>query len=108
MNVFIDTSDKLVAAIDYCIRKYGDEPWLPAALMKTTSEYIMLVDRKEDDTPLEIFKLNNKEGYSYNGFHYIINQIEKYFVSTVNARSYQHLCFFLLFIIIIIIILLIK
>lgn len=105
MNVFIDINDKLLAAIDYTIGRYGHESWFPAALKDATTKYLLIDNNKNNVEPLKIFKLNNYS-YGYEGFHYIIDQIEKYSLAINKLYSYRYLCVYLLGMIIIILILL--
>lgn len=102
MHMFNDTNDKMLAAIDYTIAKYGDEAWFPAALRKATTEYIIRGDDRIE--PLKIFELKGG-GYGYTGYHYIINSIEEYNHSIVKIYSYKYLSLILFFIIFLIIIL---
>ena len=102
-QLFIETSDKMLAAIDYTINTYGHEKWFSPALKNVATQYLLRGD--DNAEPLKIFRLSNG-GYGYTGYHFIIDNIEKYYLSIINVRSYQYLCAFLFFVIIIFIILL--
>lgn len=96
-HIFNDTSDKMLAAIDYTISRYGHEPWLPAALRLATTKYLISGDDRVE--PLTIFKVKDG-GYGYTGYHYIIDAIEKYNVNVINYYSYKYLSLFLFIMII--------
>lgn len=119
MNVFIDANDKLLAAIDYTIGRYGHESWFPAALKDTTTKYLLLQNKNaSEESPLKIFRLRRNSDdanddddyyrYGYSGHHYIIDQIEKYALAIKRFSFYKYLSLYLVVIIIFILILLLK
>ena len=75
--VFHNVDKACVASIEYVIFKYGDNLWFNAALNKVVTD--TLIKSYTDLCTIPFIRSeNDKTQLSYKGYHYIINQIEKY------------------------------
>ena len=80
--IFNDIDTACVAAIEYVIFMYGNKIWFNAALNKVVTNVYSKTDKEICHIPFIIIKKefpnNTKVSLSYKGYHYIVNQIEKY------------------------------
>ena len=80
---FYDIDTSCIAAIEYVIKKYGDQIWFNAALKKVITDIYSKQRKDICSIPFIIIKRNyktkDKNKLTYKGYHYIIYKIKQYY-----------------------------
>jgi len=76
-HYFNQYSTATLAAIEYVIKKYGHNEWFNGVLRKLMLNLHVMTNNKTFKKPL-IFFYKNKLVIGYEGYHYLIFQMEKY------------------------------
>ena len=111
--VFHNVDKACAAAIEYVIFKYGDKLWFNANLNKVVTDTLIKSYTELCTISFIIIRTeNDKTQLSYKGYHYIIDQIEKYnnitYINNINILIYKYSLIFSIIMIIGIIILIVA
>ena len=102
-SCFYQYSNATIVALEYIIKKYGHELWFNACLRKLMSDLHAKSSTITFKKPLVIYHDNNRI-LGYRGYHYLISEMDKFYL--LNRINVTYLYILQIFVFIFILILL--